>query len=479
MAPSNPSAVREILAQPWSLSYERRMTYQKIHMFSYAYLSTFKDFFGVGGEYQLFRMKEGICSHYGSVNDEKNLFGKIRKRLSEDRSLAPKMRRRIQKDYKEYNGYIQKLPLDYSRYTNTRLFAAYSHLISEEIKISLASWMLFKPFEEMISSLLRERLVAKSGASRAEEILATCSIPTTITPAEEYTKDLVALRKNPRLTAQYSLKYASRGMFDVNFDPFPVSQLAADAKACSATLSDIKRASLRRKYHSKKVALLRKELANDPAVLGPLDLYITYANLKEWKPYSRERGSYKSHGLFREISERIGTSIEDVAFMFPSEVEDLLLKGSPVLPKDISRRRNNSTYLYAGRNLCVITNRKMLDAIDEHVSPRNAGFLSGIPTYPGTAKGKARVILSNQDFKKLNRGDILVTPTTRPDFLPVIMRASAIVTNEGGLLSHAAIISREMKKPCVIGTKIATKVFKDGDLLEVDASKGTVKKIKN
>jgi pyruvate,water dikinase len=70
---------------------------------------------------------------------------------------------------------------------------------------------------------------------------------------------------------------------------------------------------------------------------------------------------------------------------------------------------------------------------------------------------------------------VLVTSMTTPDFIVAMKKAGAIVTDEGGLSCHAAIVSRELKIPCVIGTKIATKVFKDGDRVEVDANKGIVK----
>ena len=73
--------------------------------------------------------------------------------------------------------------------------------------------------------------------------------------------------------------------------------------------------------------------------------------------------------------------------------------------------------------------------------------------------------------------NILVSFATSPNLMPAIRKASAIITNEGGLTCHAAIVSRELKIPCVIGTKIATKVLKDGDLVEVDANKGVVKKL--
>lgn len=93
----------------------------------------------------------------------------------------------------------------------------------------------------------------------------------------------------------------------------------------------------------------------------------------------------------------------------------------------------------------------------------------------GSARGKVKVVLSSADFEKVQAGDVIVSSMTTPDYLPVLKKAVAIITDEGGITCHAAIVSREMKKPCIIGTKIATKVLHDGDVIEVDANKGTVK----
>lgn len=92
--------------------------------------------------------------------------------------------------------------------------------------------------------------------------------------------------------------------------------------------------------------------------------------------------------------------------------------------------------------------------------------------------GYARIILNNKELKKIKDGDILITTMTKPDYLTAMKKASAFITDEGGITCHAAIVAREMKKPCVIGTKIATKVLKDGDLVGVDAERGAVKILK-
>ena len=77
----------------------------------------------------------------------------------------------------------------------------------------------------------------------------------------------------------------------------------------------------------------------------------------------------------------------------------------------------------------------------------------------------------------MRQGDILVTGMTSPDYIVVMKRAAAIVTDAGGMTQHAAVVSRELGVPCIVGTKVATQVFKDGELVEVDTEKGTVKKI--
>ena len=102
-------------------------------------------------------------------------------------------------------------------------------------------------------------------------------------------------------------------------------------------------------------------------------------------------------------------------------------------------------------------------------------FKGVIASKGAPVQGRARIILSPRDFGRFQTGDILVVPETTPDFVPLMKIAAAIVTEVGGITSHAAIVSRELKKPCIIGTKIATQVLKDGDLVEVDANTGIVR----
>ena len=101
----------------------------------------------------------------------------------------------------------------------------------------------------------------------------------------------------------------------------------------------------------------------------------------------------------------------------------------------------------------------------------------GTPASRGCVRGRVRVILGQGDFTKFQTGEILVATMTRPEFVSVMKQSVAIITDEGGLTSHAAIVARELRKPCIIGTKVATQILHDGDLVEVDADHGVVRRV--
>lgn len=101
--------------------------------------------------------------------------------------------------------------------------------------------------------------------------------------------------------------------------------------------------------------------------------------------------------------------------------------------------------------------------------------IKGLPASPGVHVGKAKIVFSPEEAaKKIQKGDILVTRMTNPDWVPYMRLAGAIVTDEGGMTCHAAIVSRELGIPCIVGARDATKVLKDGETYTVDARSGVI-----
>jgi pyruvate,water dikinase len=119
--------------------------------------------------------------------------------------------------------------------------------------------------------------------------------------------------------------------------------------------------------------------------------------------------------------------------------------------------------------------QKFIKNIEVEKIDYNVKELKGQTACIGKVKGRVKIINTPDDMMKMKEGDILVSFATNPNLMPAIRKASAIITDEGGLTCHAAIVSRELNIPCVVGLKIITQVLKDGDLVEVNANKGIVK----
>lgn len=133
----------------------------------------------------------------------------------------------------------------------------------------------------------------------------------------------------------------------------------------------------------------------------------------------------------------------------------------------------NGAYVFTGDEAKMIEQKE----IEKEKALSELDQVRGQPVFKGVVKGRAKIIILRKDYDKVEKGDIIISFNTNPTSVPYLEKAAALVTNEGGMLCHAAIVAREMNIPCVIGTKIATKIFKDGDMIEVDANNGVVKKI--
>jgi len=181
-----------------------------------------------------------------------------------------------------------------------------------------------------------------------------------------------------------------------------------------------------------------------------------------------------------EISQRLKLKeILDIKYLSSLEVSQAL-SGDNNFKQVIKMRKKGFCTLALTREIKIISGtecQKIQTNVHLSRPEKQQEILKGNIAHLGKVSGRCQVIKNIKDIHKVKKGDILVTAMTNPNYIPAMEKAAAFVTDEGGLLCHAAIIAREMHKPCLIGTKIATKVFQDGDIIEVDADKGIVKKL--
>jgi len=209
--------------------------------------------------------------------------------------------------------------------------------------------------------------------------------------------------------------------------------------------------------------------------------------IKDLRDDYRRKIIYNSIPLFSKISKCLGMSRKELSYLSPNEVEKGLIgKGEQDDLKTLAGKRivNGFVLYISGKNLLAVNDNKKIKNIitkykleDKYISDTEDLIIKGTVASKGKARGEARVLSSAKEIGIVRDGDILVSVTTNPDYVPAMKKAVAFVTDEGGITSHAAIVAREMEKPCLVGTKVSTKVFKSGEIVFVDAVEGFVKSL--
>jgi phosphoenolpyruvate synthase/pyruvate phosphate dikinase len=244
------------------------------------------------------------------------------------------------------------------------------------------------------------------------------------------------------------------------------------------------------KRHSEKHKELLEQLGSDPdisylsRVFG--ELAVDRLRMKAWWGGAE----FLFLPMFEEISNRAGISVTKLLMSYTVDNMLMLLReGKRLSNENIEDRRKlyavaleNGDYSFNESEQARKKYEELIGEVDS--SSEGSEEITGVSANVGRAKGKARIIVVEdlkrllEDMDRFKEGDIMVTTMTQPTMVSLARKAAAIVTNEGGITSHASILAREYGIPCIVGTRTATFVIKDGDEIEVDADKGVVKVIK-
>ena len=232
---------------------------------------------------------------------------------------------------------------------------------------------------------------------------------------------------------------------------------------------------------------IKKELGLSKQLARETDLFFLFG----WWQDERKRicvtTSHYLSLLIKEISKRMDINCKNGYYLLNKEIEDFLLKYKRIDKNELKERKKLIvTFIYANETYDMITGREAKVYHNEIFRVMKSYFLEKGEKFKGHVactdgkkkiKGKVSIVL-NVKKDKFEKGNILVSSMTRPEFIPLIKRAKAIITNEGGITSHAAIVSRELNIPCIIGTKIATNMLKNGDYAELNLTNGFIKILK-
>ncbi len=226
--------------------------------------------------------------------------------------------------------------------------------------------------------------------------------------------------------------------------------------------------------HNKKQALIASlDIPHDIILL--LKMTDKFNEAQDKRKKMTFRATHYFSILLQEIANRTKYTLHQLKYTSPKEIEDILAQ--KINCELLDQRIKYCMCLLDIDGEEVITDSDLIHELDSlgRWEKSKTNELHWFVACKWKVTGKVSVVESVQDMEKVEEGDVLIAVMTRPDYLPAMKKAAAFVTDEGWITCHAAIVAREMNKPCIIWTKIATSSLQDGDIVEVDADEWAVK----
>ncbi|MBI3342032.1 HD domain-containing protein [Candidatus Curtissbacteria bacterium] len=369
--------------------------------------------------------------------------------------------------------------VDLGNLDNEHLLASYEQFCEIYIRFWQLGW-----FDEPIAFEC-ERILTESSLSKEE--LSKLMAPSWVPFVTEIQKDLLLIlktykqnsRRGELLVAKHCEKYFWKRNSYLQSFLISKEEVEEEVVELSRNIAnpgkEINRLEKQRVDNSKQkyMAKLPKDLRS---IVGIMD---------EFGKHQDERKSQMMMAAFyidrflEEIGKRVGISLEQMRYTMHGEIKDLVVDKNK-LKDHIKRRMKRCVIIWDGETYTIGLD-KSVDETEKELfgKPGSSKVIQvvGMTASAGTVVGKVVILKSPKDANKVKIGDILIAPMTSPDYVVAMKKAGAIVTDWGGMTSHAAIVAREFAIPCVVGTDVATKVFRDGDTVQVLADEGIVRKI--
>ena len=468
----------------WKKVWSKRFSIRLAENWLYS-VEQFPQIFGVKFPDQLIVIKDEMGTGYHDAEQlEKCLQGILRKiYASSFETVYETKALPVLESFRKFCLAIGKRDLE--KHSADQFIELWQEFITQEDDWMNYVWAVFS-LDEILSRELNKELPKAVTKDKLEQILSAIFSTERKTAAAQQRIDLLnlAARATPENReeglAQLTNHYAYFPILNMDEDPLSPEYFARELKKIPPedAKAELKKLATAARQHQKAYKEFLASIENNQKLYRLVDACHRVAFYREYRNDLRQESYYHARALYQEIARRLQLSISGVTYLTRYEVKESLEKENPAIsPSLIAERKKFSVLRIEGGQVSYHFDPATADFLP-HTEELQGGknILTGVAAYPGTVRGRVKVVLSvKKDTDKFEPGDILVATTTNLSFMPLISKASAIVTDEGGMLTHTAIVARELKKPCVVGTEVATTCLKDGDEIEVQADKGIVR----
>jgi phosphoenolpyruvate synthase/pyruvate phosphate dikinase len=412
--------------------------------------------------------------HY-SINDLEELGKILEKKIEEDPDYFVKIKKIYDKQIEESNKFYKKLDgLDFSSLSEEELIELLKKT-SECISIAVGVAHIIEPFALTTDIKIKNELEKYvKDKKESNKIFTLLMSPIKESFVNRYEKSLKEIsEENNDKKREELIKKIIKFFFWIR------NGYAGRYVLTKKDIEDESTSIKEKKLDFEKIIDEKKELIEKLKLSEDLIKKIKATEfLTHWQDERKENiliAIDYTDKLLEELSKRIDFDISYLRYILPGEISLRNIK-SEEFKDELKKRRKGCVYLYDESTPKIISGEEHESFLKQFEKEKLADIkeLTGMTASAGTVTGIVKVCRNIKSLDKVEEGDILVASMTRPEYVPAMRKAAAIITDEGGITCHAAIVARELGIPCIIGTKIATKILKDNDLIEIKGNHGLI-----
>jgi phosphohistidine swiveling domain-containing protein len=427
------------------------------------------------------RMLFNYKGEYGEMqyfqDDLDNIWNIVKQKLEEDPSYLHKIKDRYHNNFRSHLNFFKKI-------SETNLHQASDDYIFELLKKlmrvqadSVGIGHIIEAIGQRMDNELKNILAEKYDQKKVDQYFILLSAPSGLSFVAQEENDLYAIKKLPVNKRENALKKHLEKYYWIQNTYCGPAEISI--RSFTKRISDA-------------VFTSPNNFKEKEKLIGKLQLDSWAKKLTEiielttiWQDQRKQNIliglSYVGY-IFDELSRRlrIDPSILKHFSIVDSQNIDSI-SDMKKMETELKERSKGAFYLWEDKKQYIISGKEykeLVNSLREKEDSIVHDKIMGSIANGGTAIGRAVICNNISQISKVKKGDILVSSMTRPEFMPALKKAAAIITDEGGITCHAAIVSRELNIPAVIGTKIASKVLKDGMMLVVKANHGHVRVLK-
>lgn len=384
--------------------------------------------------------------------------------------------REFGKEYVNISEKISKMNLE--ELNNRELKELYMKYQKKLLKYSVFVWagfILNNSVAKKAKQIL-ENYLKKYSKKKKAKIIDLVFKPSKKASALQFQEDISKLGENfseEKLHELY-LKYRWLPCLDIHNKPWPKKEFKDHVKSF-----EVKK---KKQVRTRPINRILNDLKIKENDRPYIKMARRFTYIMDARDDFRRKGVFNAQKLFKEIGKRMDIELKDTSYLQEREIIKFLDKGKKITISVIKDRQDGFVLYFDDNNNIVCEQGRSIDGtlikLGVEKPKGKIKEIKGVAASSGKRDGKTTIVKGVDDLNKIKNGDVMVAVTTHPDYVPAMRKVVAIVTDEGGIACHTAIVSRELKIPCVTGTKIATKVLEDGDKVEVDAEEGIVRKLR-